>query len=308
MSERPDNALARGRDRLRRSSSWRVRRPHPDSGRQLDAKTHQPLEVFIAAVPRPHRRVLPRRLRGPGPPTRAAVASRIRRGGGLVFAGLGLYTLHHDRSPRDPRATNSSPSPSRRRASCPATRASRSTTSRSSIGERPTRARGSRSAPGAASPRSTSAPRPKRPTRCSTRSTTTTAVRRTRRAGSTSTPPSSTRPTVASTRCLPGSAPIAEARLEDDGRRARRTLECRGGALRPAARPALHRRRPRRTTSRGPTTRRGRRRSRVGGLLLIHDVFEDPTDGGRPPYEIYLAALESASLQSSAPSAVRCAR
>ena len=31
----------------------------------------------------------------------------------------------------------------------------------------------------------------------------------------------------------------------------------------------------------------------VGGLLLIHDVFPDPADGGRPPYEIYRAALES---------------
>lgn len=31
-----------------------------------------------------------------------------------------------------------------------------------------------------------------------------------------------------------------------------------------------------------------------GGLLLIHDVFPDPADGGRPPYEdIYLPALES---------------
>jgi predicted O-methyltransferase YrrM len=30
----------------------------------------------------------------------------------------------------------------------------------------------------------------------------------------------------------------------------------------------------------------------TGGLLLIHDVFEDPRDGGRPPYEIYLAARE----------------
>jgi len=29
-----------------------------------------------------------------------------------------------------------------------------------------------------------------------------------------------------------------------------------------------------------------------GGLLLIHDVFENPRDGGRPPYEIYLAARE----------------
>ena len=32
---------------------------------------------------------------------------------------------------------------------------------------------------------------------------------------------------------------------------------------------------------------------RSGGTLLIHDVFPDPADGGRPPYEIYCAALES---------------
>jgi predicted O-methyltransferase YrrM len=31
----------------------------------------------------------------------------------------------------------------------------------------------------------------------------------------------------------------------------------------------------------------------VGGLLAIHDVFPDPADGGRPPYEIYCRALES---------------
>lgn len=31
-----------------------------------------------------------------------------------------------------------------------------------------------------------------------------------------------------------------------------------------------------------------------GGLLVIHDVFPDPSDGGRPPYEeIYLPALDS---------------
>lgn len=30
-----------------------------------------------------------------------------------------------------------------------------------------------------------------------------------------------------------------------------------------------------------------------GGVLAIHDVFPDPADGGRPPYEIYLRALES---------------
>ncbi|MBO0693193.1 MAG: class I SAM-dependent methyltransferase [Acidimicrobiaceae bacterium] len=29
-----------------------------------------------------------------------------------------------------------------------------------------------------------------------------------------------------------------------------------------------------------------------GGWLAIHDVFPDPADGGRPPYEIYRAALE----------------
>ncbi len=32
----------------------------------------------------------------------------------------------------------------------------------------------------------------------------------------------------------------------------------------------------------------------VGGTLAIHDVFEDPKDGGRPPYEnIYLPAMRS---------------
>jgi predicted O-methyltransferase YrrM len=30
-----------------------------------------------------------------------------------------------------------------------------------------------------------------------------------------------------------------------------------------------------------------------GGLLAIHDVFADPADGGRPPYECYLDALAS---------------
>ncbi len=31
-----------------------------------------------------------------------------------------------------------------------------------------------------------------------------------------------------------------------------------------------------------------------GGVLAIHDVFPDPADGGRPPYEqIYLPAIES---------------
>jgi len=31
----------------------------------------------------------------------------------------------------------------------------------------------------------------------------------------------------------------------------------------------------------------------LGGWLAIHDVFPDPADGGRPPYELWTAALES---------------
>ena len=31
----------------------------------------------------------------------------------------------------------------------------------------------------------------------------------------------------------------------------------------------------------------------VGGYLAIHDVFPDPAEGGRPPYELYCAASAS---------------
>lgn len=31
----------------------------------------------------------------------------------------------------------------------------------------------------------------------------------------------------------------------------------------------------------------------IGGTLAIHDVFADPKDGGRPPFEIYSAAVNS---------------
>ncbi|MEY2421328.1 MAG: 1-O-methyltransferase [Acidimicrobiaceae bacterium] len=34
-----------------------------------------------------------------------------------------------------------------------------------------------------------------------------------------------------------------------------------------------------------------------GGTLLIHDVFPNPADGGRPPYEIYCRALESGCFE-----------
>jgi predicted O-methyltransferase YrrM len=35
----------------------------------------------------------------------------------------------------------------------------------------------------------------------------------------------------------------------------------------------------------------------VGGTLAIHDVFPDPHDGGRPPFELYCRALESAAFE-----------
>lgn len=33
------------------------------------------------------------------------------------------------------------------------------------------------------------------------------------------------------------------------------------------------------------------------GLLAIHDVFEDPADGGRPPFEIYEHALQTGDFE-----------
>ena len=33
-----------------------------------------------------------------------------------------------------------------------------------------------------------------------------------------------------------------------------------------------------------------------GGLLVIHDVFPDPADGGRPPYHVFLRALASGAF------------
>ncbi len=39
----------------------------------------------------------------------------------------------------------------------------------------------------------------------------------------------------------------------------------------------------------------------VGGTLAVHDVFPDPADGGRPPYEqIYLRALASGRFEEAA--------
>ena len=35
----------------------------------------------------------------------------------------------------------------------------------------------------------------------------------------------------------------------------------------------------------------------VGGLLLIHDVFPNPDDGGRPPFEIWTRAMDSGAFE-----------
>ena len=37
-----------------------------------------------------------------------------------------------------------------------------------------------------------------------------------------------------------------------------------------------------------------------GGTLLIHDVFPDPADGGRPPFEIYQRAVTSGAFEELA--------
>lgn len=45
-----------------------------------------------------------------------------------------------------------------------------------------------------------------------------------------------------------------------------------------------------------------------GGLLAIHDVFPDPADGGRPPYEIWLRALEDGFVEHAAEGSLRVVR
>jgi hypothetical protein len=48
----------------------------------------------------------------------------------------------------------------------------------------------------------------------------------------------------------------------------------------------------------------------IGGTLAIHDVFPDPADGGRPPYEqIYLPAVRSGRfVETSATGSLRILR
>ncbi|MGI9120761.1 MAG: class I SAM-dependent methyltransferase [Acidimicrobiales bacterium] len=45
-----------------------------------------------------------------------------------------------------------------------------------------------------------------------------------------------------------------------------------------------------------------------GGLLAIHDVFPDPADGGRPPYEVYRRALDDGFVEVSSVGSLRVLR
>jgi predicted O-methyltransferase YrrM len=45
-----------------------------------------------------------------------------------------------------------------------------------------------------------------------------------------------------------------------------------------------------------------------GGLLCIHDVFEDPDDGGRPPYELYREAVATGYDEVSRTGSLRVLR
>ena len=45
-----------------------------------------------------------------------------------------------------------------------------------------------------------------------------------------------------------------------------------------------------------------------GGLLVIHDVFPDPRDGGRPPYEVWLRAKEDGFEELSATGSLQVLR
>jgi MMP 1-O-methyltransferase len=45
-----------------------------------------------------------------------------------------------------------------------------------------------------------------------------------------------------------------------------------------------------------------------GGVLAIHDVFPDPADGGRPPYEVYVRALQDGFVEERVVGSLRVLR
>ena len=126
------------------------------------------------------------------------------------------------------------------------------------------------------------------------RSTTTGARRRTRPAGS-GTTPSLVDADLGVMDTLPP-VPPHHLRRRSGGRRGRRRRPVADGGRhwRHAAGAAASSTAATASSRPGPTTPAGRPTSRSDGLLAIHDVFPDPADGGRPPYEeIYLPALAS---------------
>ena len=156
-------------------------------------------------------------------------------------------------------------------------------------------ARSSRSAATAESRRCISGPRRASEARCSSRSTIIGAARRTNRAGCGTSPIWSTPRWARSTRCrssgarstTPGSkAPsspssVIPQKIAEHWSPALALVFIDGGhGVDPAHRDYAM----------------WSPRVRPGGYLVIHDVFPDPADGGRPPFEIYCRALESGSF------------
>ena len=58
-------------------------------------------------------------------------------------------------------------------------------------------------------------------------------------------------------------------------------------------------------TSRWPTTSTGRPRSCPGGMLAIHDVFEDPDDGGQAPFHVWQRAVVDSFAPTSTTGSLR---
>ena len=75
------------------------------------------------------------------------------------------------------------------------------------------------------------------------------------------------------------------------GRRDRRRLADRRPVLADAASACSSSTAATPKTSRWPTTTAGPGSSRPGGVLAIHDVFEDPADGGQAPFRVWQRAV-----------------
>ena len=82
-------------------------------------------------------------------------------------------------------------------------------------------------------------------------------------------------------------------------RSGRGALRDRRPQLADSSRPPFHRRRPFRRAATADYEGWSPHVA-TGGYLAIHDVFEDPADGGRPPFEIYQRALTSEAFRDAA--------